>query len=77
MDADSTCRGDCHAGNRLDRTADASGVARPSTDVPGLGDGATSIAGRSLIVHADPDDHLWQPAGNCGKRVACAVIRTN
>jgi Cu-Zn family superoxide dismutase len=35
--------------------------------------GAHSIIGRSLIVHAKPDD-FTQPVGNAGGRVACGVI---
>lgn len=35
--------------------------------------GPTSIIGRSIIVHADPDD-FSQPVGNAGARVACGVI---
>ena len=30
--------------------------------------------GTSLIVHADPDDYVSQPAGNAGARIACGVI---
>jgi Cu-Zn family superoxide dismutase len=46
-------------------------------DIPGLtlGDGPTSILGRAFVIHADPDDHKSQPAGNSGKRVACGVIK--
>jgi len=66
-----------HAGDLPDLTADSSGVARLSADVAGveLGDGATSIMGRAFVIHADPDDHKSQPAGNSGKRIACGVIR--
>jgi Cu-Zn family superoxide dismutase len=35
---------------------------------------SNSIAGRALVVHADPDDLTSQPAGNSGKRIACGVI---
>lgn len=31
-------------------------------------------AGTSLIIHADPDDYVSQPAGNAGDRIACGVI---
>ncbi|HYA58918.1 MAG TPA: superoxide dismutase family protein [Burkholderiaceae bacterium] len=66
-----------HAGDLPDLTADASGIAVLSVDVPGLtlDDTAMSIMGRAFVVHADPDDHVSQPAGNSGKRVACGVIK--
>jgi len=30
--------------------------------------------GTSLIIHADPDDYISQPAGNAGERIVCGVI---
>lgn len=30
--------------------------------------------GTSLIIHADPDDYISQPAGDAGERIACGVI---
>lgn len=36
--------------------------------------GPYSIVGRSIIVHADPDDLQSQPTGNSGKRLAMGVI---
>jgi Cu-Zn family superoxide dismutase len=30
--------------------------------------------GSALVIHAAPDDHLSQPIGGAGARVACAVI---
>jgi len=66
-----------HAGDLADLTADASGAAKLSVDMPGLAldDGPTGIVGRAFVIHADPDDHKSQPAGNSGKRVACGVIK--
>lgn len=32
------------------------------------------ILGRSVIVHADPDDFMTQPSGNSGAKIACGVI---
>lgn len=65
-----------HAGDLPSLKADASGVARIDVVLSGvtLGAGATSIKGRSLVVHGNPDDFTTQPAGNAGPRVACGPI---
>ena len=66
-----------HAGDIDNIVADAQGVAHVNMHVPGvtLGSGAANdVAGRAIVVHADPDDYASQPAGNAGKRVACGVI---
>jgi Cu-Zn family superoxide dismutase len=31
--------------------------------------------GSAVVVHANPDDHMAQPIGGAGPRVACAVIK--
>lgn len=36
--------------------------------------GDQSIIGKSVIVHADPDDLKTQPTGNAGKKIGCGVI---
>lgn len=33
------------------------------------------ILGRSVIIHAMPDDFMTQPSGNSGAKIACGVIR--
>lgn len=33
------------------------------------------IIGKTVVVHADPDDFHTQPSGNAGKKIACGVIR--
>lgn len=33
------------------------------------------ILGRTLIIHAAPDDFTTQPSGNAGEMIACGVIR--
>ena len=30
--------------------------------------------GTSLMIHADPDDYMTDPAGNAGARIACGTI---
>ncbi len=37
-------------------------------------EGETGIVGRSVIVHAEPDDFETQPTGAAGARIACGVI---
>ena len=33
------------------------------------------ILGRTVVIHAQPDDFHSQPAGNSGAKIACGVIR--
>lgn len=37
-------------------------------------EGENSILGRSIIIHADPDDYVTQPTGNSGARIACGIV---
>lgn len=37
----------------------------------------SDVLGRSVIVHAGPDDFTTQPAGNAGKKIGCGIIRRN
>lgn len=69
--------GEHHAGDLPALKADAKGKAKLDIQVTGItvSPGPTSIVGRGLIVHADPDDYKTQPAGNAGARVACGVIQ--
>lgn len=65
-----------HAGDMGNLVADASGEVHESRTFTTLSvDGADPppVAGRAVIVHADPDDG-GQPTGNAGARVACGVI---
>ena len=68
---------DRHAGDMLALKVDSNGTAKVDAifDVMTVAPGPTSIVGRGLIVHADPDDYTTQPTGNSGARVACAVIQ--
>jgi Cu-Zn family superoxide dismutase len=61
-----------HAGDLPALKADKSGVAKLDTTVSGIS--VSSIVGRGLVVHADPDDYKTQPSGNSGARLACGVI---
>ncbi len=36
--------------------------------------GKHGIIGRSVIIHANPDDYNTQPTGNAGPRIACGII---
>jgi Cu-Zn family superoxide dismutase len=66
-----------HAGDLPALKADASGNASMSIEVDtiAVADGPTSVVGKGLIVHVQPDDYRTQPTGNAGARIACAVIQ--
>ncbi|MGY0505887.1 superoxide dismutase family protein [Luteimonas sp. e5] len=71
-------QGEHHLGDQDNLQADAAGVAHVDAEFAGvtLGDGgANDVMGKSVVVHADPDDYTSQPAGNAGARIACGVIR--
>ena len=38
---------------------------------------STNVIGKSVIIHASPDDFTSQPAGNAGARISCGEISTN
>lgn len=64
-----------HIGDLGNVTADESGVAKFSfVDKKLKFEGANSIIGRGLIVHAGEDDLTTQPTGAAGARVGMAVI---
>jgi Cu-Zn family superoxide dismutase len=65
-----------HAGDLPNIKADNKGEVHTSFEVTYLtvGSGGTDVAGRSVVVHRDPDDYKSQPAGNSGPRLACGVI---
>ncbi|HMN81991.1 MAG TPA: superoxide dismutase family protein [Burkholderiaceae bacterium] len=66
-----------HAGDLTSLRADGSGTARVDLEMHGVtvAAGPAGLAGRSVVVHRDPDDYRSQPAGNSGARVACGLIR--
>ncbi len=70
--------GDHHAGDidniiaKKDSTAQFEIVMENWT----IGDGSKSdILGKSVIIHAGPDDFESQPSGAAGARIACGVIK--
>ena len=66
-----------HAGDMPALKADANGNAKvdATLDIITVSPGPTSVVGKGLIVHAQPDDYKTQPTGNAGARIACAVIQ--
>jgi Cu-Zn family superoxide dismutase len=65
-----------HAGDVPNLNADTAGNATirfVNTKVT-LVPGKTSVIGRALVVHANADDYVSDPAGNSGGRVLCGVI---
>ena len=64
-----------HVGDLGNIVADESGIGKLDIVVAGPSlTGPNSIIGRSIIVHADPDDMKTQPTGGAGARLACGVI---
>ena len=65
-----------HAGDLGNVTANDSGKAALSIMVEGIsvGKGTDGVVGRSVIVHAGPDDLKTDPTGNSGGRIGCGVI---
>jgi len=68
-----------HAGELPALQADASGRAtlRYINANLSLDRAPASVLGRSVVVHADPDDYVSDPSGNSGARVLCGVIEAN
>jgi Cu-Zn family superoxide dismutase len=69
-----------HAGDAPNIVTPAAGFGKVafSTDRVRLTSGALTLFdgdGSSIVVHANPDDQIAQPAGNSGARIACGVVR--
>lgn len=54
--------------------ADGSAAAEMFTTLTSLAE-LQDADGSALIIHASPDDHLSQPIGGAGDRIACAALR--
>lgn len=68
-----------HAGDlpNLEIDADGNGSYEATTTMVALAQGDNSLFdsdGSALVIHADPDDLVTDPAGNSGDRIACGVI---
>lgn len=66
-----------HAGDLGNVMVADNGTAVWEQTFPGLSlsSGHYSVVGRSVILHADPDD-FSQPTGNAGARIGCGTIRS-
>ena len=71
--------GGAHAGDLPNITVPESGRASVEVTVKGVSldggkGGLLDADGAALVVHEGRDDYRSDPAGNAGKRLACAVI---
>ena len=41
----------------------------------GVGANMLDVDGSALVIHENPDDHMSQPIGGAGARVACGVVQ--
>lgn len=72
-----------HAGDLPNVEVAANGVLSQTVTLPGASlfappgtPGALMDAdGAALVIHAQADDYMTDPAGNSGPRIACAVLR--
>jgi Cu-Zn family superoxide dismutase len=70
-----------HAGDLENLLVDMDGTAAYETlntiASLGLGNPAANLLdgnGSALVIHAQPDDNITEPAGNSGARIACCVL---
>jgi Cu-Zn family superoxide dismutase len=69
--------GNYHLGDlgNIEVGADGTGRLQIETDLWSAGDGGPhDVVGRSIIVHAKPDDFTTQPTGDAGDRIGCGAI---
>jgi Cu-Zn family superoxide dismutase len=72
-----------HAGDLQNLTAAANGAIGETVTVsgatllspPGTPNALLDADGAALVIHAQADDHVTDPSGNSGGRIACAVIQ--
>ena len=64
-----------HAGDLPNVTVAANGVLQETVTLPNATMAQLLDAdGSSIMIHANADDYVSQPAGNSGAKIACAVI---
>jgi Cu-Zn family superoxide dismutase len=64
-----------HAGDMPNVTVDANGAIDATVVLPHANMAQLLDAdGSSVMIHANADDYVSQPAGNSGAKIACAVI---
>lgn len=59
-----------HAGDLPNLEVAPDGTGKLEATIPG----GTDVIGRSVVIHAGPDDEMTDPAGNSGARIACGVV---
>lgn len=67
-----------HLGDLPNLASDSSGNATVETTLTGatLRDGGPNdLVAKAFVVHERRDDHVSQPAGDAGARIACGVVR--
>jgi Cu-Zn family superoxide dismutase len=70
--------GEYHLGDigNIEVGADGKGVIEIVTDLWEIGSGGPNdVVGKSIIVHAKPDDYTTQPTGAAGDRIGCGEIQ--
>lgn len=64
-----------HAGDLPNLSVAANGVASESLVLSGASlAGLADVDGTALVIHATADDHVTDPSGNSGARIACAIL---
>ncbi|HXG45868.1 MAG TPA: superoxide dismutase family protein [Gemmatimonadales bacterium] len=63
-----------HRGDLANLVVDASGLGRAVVTLPGASPAPPGSPGLALVIHAEPDDEVTDPAGNAGRRIACAEL---
>ncbi len=64
-----------HAGDLPNISVSANGVANEAVVLSGASlSGLADADGSALVVHATADDHVTDPSGNSGARIACAIL---